>query len=115
MATQNEIKTRQRTNESTCWAWIVKAAREDKAWRVERESMFNPAAPSLTHRAQDYGIVPHPPTKAMGPYGTCCAGWIAINATAAALIRWEYQHPWHSPSRLHLTAWETARIAATRS
>jgi hypothetical protein len=99
---------RDRTNESTRWSYMLRAAREDRAWRVERDCLSQP----LAHRAQDYGLVPHPVIEAIGH--SCCDRQVRTLATAASIIRFGYRHPWSSLSRIHLTAWETASIAIHR-
>lgn len=84
---------RDRTNESTRWSFMLRAAREDRAERVQRERTQNSMLwTSLSHRAQDYGLVPHPPTRAMGPLGTCCRIHIRNLAQAASLIRYRNSH-----------------------
>jgi len=59
-------------------------------------------AVSLAYAARDYGLVPH---------GECighCTGQQRIQRNAAALVQFEYRHPWPG-ARTHLTAWATAR------
>jgi len=85
----NEIVAlRLRTNEATRWSWMLRAAREDKAWLVERET--GPGFASISHRAQDYGLVPHPVIKQLGH--SCCDRQVRDLATAASLIRYRYAH-----------------------
>jgi hypothetical protein len=69
---------------------LLHEARNDRAARVNRNTERR--GPSISHRAQDYGLVPHPPTKAMGPLGTCCAARIRDLATAASLLRYRNDH-----------------------
>lgn len=82
------------------WVSLVNEARASRAAAVAARS---PQAVSLSFLAQDFGIVPHPEsTDCKG-----CPAWQEANRKAAALIQWEYSHPWATVARQHLTAYET--------
>jgi len=92
----------ERMNLSAQWAALMDLARADRADRVAERGA---GSFSLSFAAQDAGLVPHA-ADCIG-----CTATQRILTNAAALIGWEYRHPWagSDTSRQHPTAWAVAR------
>lgn len=92
----------ERINMSAQWAALMDLARADRADRVAERGA---GSFSLSFAAQDAGLVPHA-ADCIG-----CTATQRILTNAAALIGWEYRHPWagSDTSRQHPTAWAVAR------